>query len=318
MNNSPIRHCPNDRTPWQVARFPIAAAMVAVLCGCYYCPHNRYAPCRDYQFASQNFGRPYTCHPGGRRDSRYYGGARCDRDGCLPGGGCSDSDSLSYYPQPQPVIETPELEAPVEVPAELPVEAPVEVPSETQQAETSPLTPFIPTENFPPPPTASIEPPTSDSPSSAFRSPEEVITPTPLFEGRVNVDELEPLPAEGLVLPQAPTPSALPTLPLLEEVEEEEPQAEEVEEESTSLFPLSFPPRLFRLRRDAEETVIPVPPVAESATSQGARVIGGHSHTVPLRAATPAQGPGRVTPAAAPSTNEPSVGSSVLRFGHSL
>ncbi len=239
------------------------------------------------------------------------GGGHYDQYGCLANEGCSDCDALSYYPQPQPVIETPELEVPVEPP----VEAPVAVPSETQQAETSPLTPFVPTENFPPPPSASIEPPESNSPSSVILSPEDAHTPTPLFEGRVNVEEFEPTPAEDLTLPEAPTPSASPALPLLLKPEEEEL---EVEEESASLFPLRFPPRLFRLRRDAEEVEIPVPPIAEAATAQGARVIGGHSHTVPLRAARPTSGPSRVTPAAAPSASEPSVGSGMNRFGHSL
>lgn len=303
VNNSSTSQYPNDRAMLRVTRMTLASVAIATLCGCHYCPHNRYTPRPGYCYASDDLGRPYACHPGGRRESRFYGGGYRDQGGCLSDQDCVVEDGHCYYPRPQSTDETPALESPTDAPVE------------GQQSEDSPLTPFTPTENFPPPPS------TVDGREAVEASPpafEDLLTPIPLFEGRVNTEELEPPPVNELVLPQAPTSSNPPALPLSDEAGDAAADTENDNNGSeSSLFPLRFPPRLFRLPGDEDEVEIPTPPVAEASASRGMRFMGGHSRYAPQRAATPVSGLETETPESTSSDEQPPVRSSIfgsLRF----
>ncbi len=292
VNNSTLRHCRHDRSPSCFARFLITLGLAATVCGCHYCPHNRHVLRPGEDCASDYVGNPYACHPGGRRGLNDCVDRSCDQGGS----GCTDEQLEAYYPTPDADDAPP---------------APANVTEEPQQAETSPLTPFAPVENFPPPPTASVEPETVETQLEPAPIPDDSASPIPLFEGRIELNTIEALPLEEPVTPDAtlnavdappPPLSAQPDVPTAAE----ETEAESADENpAASLFRLRLPPRLFRLRdeEDVEITQPPAPPVSEASARHAGSIFGGHS----------------LTPAPTPHTQAPSTPrSTATGYGHSL
>jgi hypothetical protein len=215
------------------------------------------------------------CHycPNNRHVHRPGSGYACDTLGlpCVDSGcadeGCTSGDACDSA-RPEGVA----------------IEAPV--------VEPSLLEPFTPVENYP-------EPPAVDAPlpaATAVTPPNGVdsITPSPLFDGRVELNGIDTAPQTTLPpFPGGPsaTPAPVPTSEVPPShvptpLNAPPPPRESEEVSGNSLFPLRFAPRLFRLREEATaETTRSVPPIAEASWAQGSR-LGGHSTSVPSATTT--------------------------------
>jgi hypothetical protein len=284
VNNSTLRHCRHDRSPSCFARFLVTLGLAATVCGCHYCPHNRHVLRPGQSCVSDHVRIPCACHPGGRRGVNGCIDGSCDQSNQ----GCTDEQLEAYYP-------TPQLDEAPPAPADVTEETPSDVAVDEPRVEASPLRPFTPVENFPPPPAVSVGPETVTAEPSTVGTrlspvapaPEPVDTVVPLFEGRIELNTIEAEPLEEAIVPQAlPNPRELPpsSLPTTTNT----PAAKEVDEENpaASLFRLRLPPRLFRLHDDDEDVELtdpaePVPPISETSATQGSRVLYGHSLTSP-------------------------------------
>jgi hypothetical protein len=296
VNNSPLRHLPHERSFSCFTRVLSSLALAATVCGCHYCPYNRHVLKPGQSCASDCIGNPFAGRPG-----RWRNGLACvDSNRHCPD--CTNEQLESYYPAPETAPEAPTAEetptdVAVEAPADVTVESPADVAVEKPQLEPL-LQPFAPVENFPPPPTAA----TGDTPPMADPIAE---SPVPLFEGLVELNEIEAAPAEEPAIPDATLNSAEPSPAVTEQNEEPAPAKESQEENvdespAASLFRLRLPPRLFRLREEEDVEIVdppadpPIGPVSEASAEQGSNLFGGHSFGSPTQ------------PASAP------------RFGHSL
>ncbi len=299
VNNSTIRDCRHDRSPSCFARFLISLGLAATVCGCHYCPYNRHVLRPGQDCASNYVGTPYACQPGGRRNLNGCLDGSCDQGGS----GCTGE---AYYPTPDemtPNDVTPQTDEAPPLPAD--------VTEDPQQAETSPLTPFSPVDNFPPPPTGAVESETVETQIEPTPIPDDSAAPIPLFEGRVELDAIEPLPLAEPVAPEAtlnavePPPPPVPAFPAAPTPAEETEVENADENPAASLFRLRLPPRLFRLRdeEDVEITQPPAGPVSEASARRAGSFLDGHS-------LTPAPEPTAQTPTTPRST--------ATGYGHSL
>lgn len=291
VNNNHSRQLPHDTMSSCFPRLFLALGFVA-LCGCHYCPHNRHVLKPGQSCASDYIGTPYACHPGGRRNGGGCTDGRCDRGSAS----CTDGQCESYYPTPErreaPPVST-DSDATTQQPIDVTTEAPVEIRVQEPSTDPAPLQPFAPLESFPPPPSTSVDAPAVADPLAPAPEPSAVDPVTPLFEGRVELDEIEVAP-EQLSLPEAtPTPvepptPAIPTQPEVRSIEEDNDDSA-----FKSLFRLQLPPRLFRLRDDSDEgnadadpaesqpAAAPGPSISEASGTQGSRLLYGHSLTTP-------------------------------------